>query len=216
MKDGKRRDGGISFGTRDRRPIIYERRCSLSARAERSITSGKSFPDIPRAIGARPDATPRFYESDFSQSPELSPRRIFFESARDSKVGRRRRWRLKGNRAEASMMKMYVTKCRKRVRARKFRVGCLPRMRGKTQLPSRGVAGRHLCNNSTRAVSTVLQFESELLFRMETKIRPAFIRDSTTGIQPRVYLFFFSRINERKPVNSISLLIRTMTLVMTR
>jgi hypothetical protein len=28
---------------------------------------------------------------------------------------------VKGNRAEASMMKMYVTKCRKRVRARKFR-----------------------------------------------------------------------------------------------
>lgn len=58
---------------------------------------------------------------------------------------------LKGNRAEASMMKMYVTKCRKRVQARKFRVDVCRGCEAKCNC----LAGRHFCNNFMRAVSIV-------------------------------------------------------------
>ena len=81
-----------------------------------------------------------------------------FESIRDSKVGRQ--LALKGNHAEASMMKMYVTKCRKRVQARKFRVdicrGC--------EIKCNCLAGRHFCNNSILYVLSRLFGLEELLF----------------------------------------------------
>lgn len=38
-------------------------------------------------------------------------------------------------------------------------LGCLPRMRGKMQLLSRGIAGWHLCNNPTVTILIVLLFE---------------------------------------------------------
>jgi len=48
-------------------------------------------------------------------------------------------------------------------------------MRAKMQLLSRGVAGRHLCNNSARAVSLVLPFGSgERLFSPEIEFRFSF------------------------------------------
>lgn len=84
-----------------------------------------------------------------------------FESIRNFKVGRR--LALKGNRAEASMMKMYVTKCRKWVQARKFRVdvyhGC--------EVKCNCLAGRHFCNNSMWAVSIVQIRRAIILVEVE-------------------------------------------------
>jgi len=82
----------------------------------RSVTPRKSLTDIPHAAGC----ARRRCGMSFSQPRELSAWKIFLNRPTMPKwVGGSRA--VKGNRAEASMMKMYVTKCRKRARARKFR-----------------------------------------------------------------------------------------------
>jgi len=82
----------------------------------RSVTPRKSLTDIPHAAGC----ARRRCGMSFSQPWELSAWKIFLNRPTMPKwVGGSRA--VKGNRAEASMMKMYVTKCRKRARARKFR-----------------------------------------------------------------------------------------------
>jgi len=113
---------------------------------------------IPHSTGR---ARRRRFGISFSQSRELLSWKIFLNRSTIPK------WvdgsRLKGNHAEASMMKMYVTKCRKRVQARKFRVdvcrGC--------EVKCNCLAGRHFCNNSTRTVSIVRIRRAIILVEVE-------------------------------------------------
>lgn len=114
---------------------IHEQRCRMISKCDRwnaRLHREKSFLDIPRPYRTRPCAAAAFRNQFLAIAGVIIVKNIF-ESIHDSKVGRR--LVLKGNRAEASMMKMYVTKCRKRVQARKFRVDVCRGCGGKMQLP---------------------------------------------------------------------------------
>lgn len=127
------------------------------------------------------------FRISFSRSSELSPRKIFLNRSailkwRDDSGG------LKGNRAEASDDKDVRDKMQEASAASaEIPRGCLPRMRGGTQLPSRVVALVDIYATILRELSRLFcrpgSEEGHFISESELKIRFVYSYNVTQKIQ---------------------------------